>query len=559
MLLKIKRRIALNRKKKFVSNIQIKVIADLNIVKQYVEQCTLFDNLQIVNEFNDRDNARKYVYAPKSNPMDSNQFREAMFSLLGRNLDYILVSSTLDDYPIIGACCIEDAIIYKEKYNVAALQKDNSISCGKLLRLPGYNKIETCININEAISGISLVDESFLLKNILYVPEYHNQLQTKIYNKKKKMVFVMPIFMAVGGVERNTIEIMRCLQEEYDFCVITMERHSKGQGSLNYQLNKLCVANYDLRELVEYNDYFSAMEQLKSIYNPDIIWLCNNSNWLEDNLLEFRRLFSKQAIVAQDVYDTKYGWIEYYNREGIHLLDRYIAINKKIEECFINQYSISKDKIDVIYPAVDDGKIRKEIDIPIDREAICKKYGLNPTKKYFAYVGRLMDQKNPLRYVRLATKAINKYSDMEWIIVGDGALAAQVEDAIKANNMTDKIKRIPYVSNVPELYKVIDGLVIVSYYEGMPIVSIEAMSMGVPIFGTDVGDLKIFVDKYNCGNIISIDKQDDFEAFELWYKNYLFYKKNAEKNALNILDFFSANNLALLYKETFEKALKDLR
>ena len=185
MLLKIKRRIALNRKKKFVSNIQIKVIADLNIVKQYVEQCTLFDNLQIVNEFNDRDNARKYVYAPKSNPMDSNQFREAMFSLLGRNLDYILVSSTLDDYPIIGACCIEDAIIYKEKYNVAALQKDNSISCGKLLRLPGYNKIETCININEAISGISLVDESFLLKNILYVPEYHNQLQTKIYNKKK--------------------------------------------------------------------------------------------------------------------------------------------------------------------------------------------------------------------------------------------------------------------------------------------------------------------------------------------------------------------------------------
>ena len=63
----------------------------------------------------------------------------------------------------------------------------------------------------------------------------------------------------------------------------------------------------------------------------------------------------------------------------------------------------------------------------------------------------------------------------------------------------------------------------------------------------------------NCGNIISIDKQDDFEAFELWYKNYLFYKKNAEKNALNVLDFFSANNLALLYKESFEKALKDLR
>ncbi len=538
--------------------IQIKIITDnKELLKDYVAKCNIFkDKVLIGADFTDAE-ARRYVYAPKDRPMDSNQMLEVVFTLLSRNLDYVVVSNTLDDFPVIGAKCIDDAVVYS-KDSCESLQDIMAGSkplCGRLLRLSGYDKDDTSIDIQSIIKGAELRQEFFLVTKDKSIPPYINFDMSYSFSKTKKLIFVMPIFMAVGGVERNTIEIMRTLQDEYEFVVVTMERHAKGQGSLNYQLSNLCHANYDLRELVDFDDYFMAFDQLKKMYNPDVLWLCNNSPWLEANLLKFREVFANQAIVAQDVYDTKYGWIEYYDSEGIHSLDGYIAINKKIEESFINEHNIPVEKIDVIYPAVDDKKIRDEIAIPVDREGICKKYGLDPAKKHFTYVGRLTAQKNPVRYSKLAMEAMNKYEDMEWVIVGDGELAGEVDKFIQDNKLDGKLIRLPYVANVPELYKVIDGLVIVSFYEGMPIVSIEAMSMGVPIFGTDVGDLKIFVDKYGYGNIIPIENENDFEEFEKWYAKYPEYKANAISNAKEVLDFFSANTLAKLYKNSFEKGI----
>lgn len=539
--------------------IQIQVITDNQArFQEYVAKCQIFDGkVKIVKEFQN-EASRKYCYAPKKRPVDANQMLEVAFTLLTRDFDYIIVSNTLDDYPVIGALCIEDAIIYSCQTcgNIPNILQKSRTLCGKLLRLSGYDRDDSTINFSEISKGIALSADSYLISGGGTVPAYHDYDIEYKFKKNKKLVFVMPIFMAVGGVERNTIEIMRSLQDEYEFCVITMERHSKEQGSLNYQLDKLCHANYDLKELVEFDDYFAAFEQLKKMYSPDVIWLCNNSPWLEANLGRFREVFGNQAIIAQDVYDTKYGWIEYYNSEEIHALDGYIAINRKIEEAFINEHRIPQEKIDVIYPAVDDKKIRNEIAIPVDREAICKKYGLDPKKKHFTYVGRLTSQKNPIRYAELARKALHDYEDMEWIIVGDGELASQVDEFISTNKLQTKLIRLPYVANVPELYKVIDGLIILSYYEGMPIVSIEAMSMCVPIFGTDVGDLKIFVEKNKCGQIIPIENEDDYSEFKKWYQKYDEYKKNATENAAETLDFFSANTLAKLYITSFEKGIK---
>ncbi len=527
---------------------------DDGLWKKYEHSIKVFgENVKICKEFSSK-KIRQYIYNPIDKPIDANQFTEVVFQLLSLDLDYLIVSNTLDNYPIIGTKNMEDAIVFARRFgSVNGLKENNKPKCGKLLRLSGYSKDDSVANLQDEFSDIRLENESYLVSNGGIIPAYRKIGSIAPYQKRKKMVFVLPIFMAVGGVERNTIEIMRCLQEEYEFCVITMERHSKEQGSLNYQLDGLCVANYDLRELVEFNNYFDALSTLKEMYQPDILWLCNNSPWLEANLLKFRELFSKQKIVAQDVYDTKYGWIEYYASEGIHSLDKFIAINKKIEQAFIEEYKIEESRIDVIYPAVDDKKIRNEIAVPVNREAICKKYGLDSNKKHFTYVGRLTNQKNPLRYASLAKKILEENEDMEWLIVGDGELAEQVDVYISANHLEGKLIRLPYVANVPELYKVIDGLVIFSFYEGMPIVSIEAMSMGVPIFGTDVGDLRLFVEKINCGRIIPIENEDDYTEFMNWYHSYETYKKNAVDSAAEILDFFSASTLAELYKKSFEK------
>lgn len=501
-----------------------------------------------------------YCYAPECVPLDELQMAQVAYGLLHVRYDFVVVSKSLAEYPIIAAEKLEDVFVYWNGYRKEELlhPTDGISRCGRLLRLAGENHTESTVDLREVMPDYRFEDEYRLKYALDDKPIYRTISVGDFQNTKsdKPVVFVMPIFMAVGGVERNTIETMRSLQDKYSFVVITMERHASAQGSLHSQLYGLCDGIIDMRELFEFDNYLDVLNNLREIYRPSIVWLCNNSPWLEANSVAFRNVFNDAAIIAQDVYDTKYGWIEYYHTEGIQSFDRFIAINQKIKEAFIDEYKIEEEKIDVIYPVVDDKKIRKEKSLDKSRAEICAKYGLDTEKRHFAYVGRLTEQKDPVRYVRLAAQAIRKYPDMEWVIVGDGHLKEKVDEAIRNEAMEGKIIPIPYVENVPELYRVIDGLIMVSIYEGMPIVSIEAMSMGVPVFGTDVGDLRLFVEKYELGKIIPIDNTDDIGEFEKWLGCYDEYKANAVRNSTEILDFFSANELAKKYIYSFEQGCK---
>ncbi|MBR3834612.1 MAG: glycosyltransferase family 4 protein [Lachnospiraceae bacterium] len=544
-----------NIEQSFVDSIQIKVdCSDEAVFEGYKANCNILkEKVNVVKDFTDSV-ARRFVYKPSKNCIDANQMLEVAYTLLCRDLDYVIVSSTLDDFPVVGASGLEDCIIYSADTckSVKNITDGNQSYCGRLLRLPGYNATEENFNLNDAIANIELKNEFFLVQGNKEIPVYQPVNMSYNYKSDKKMVFVLPIFMAVGGVERNTVEIMRALQDKYDFCVITMERHAKGQGSLNYQLNGLCEANYDLRELVEFDDYFDALNRFKEMYKPDVVWLCNNSPWLETNMLKFREIFNQQTIVAQDVYDTKYGWIEYYDSEGIHTLDKYIAVNEKIKTVFMDKYGLSEEKISVIYSAIDDSRIRNTINKSWDRVSLCQKYGVNPDKKHIALIGRMTDQKNPLRYLDMINSVKEYHDEIEFLVVGDGALSEQVDERIASYNLENCVTRIKFVDSTPELFQILDGLVLTSVYEGLAIVSIEAMSIGVPVLSTDTGDLKLFIDKTNGGVIID-ENISDRDNFVKWYENLDEYAENSKKYSMEILDFFSAVNIAKQYCELFDK------
>lgn len=563
-------------REKFIDQIQIMIqTEDTGILEEYIRACSILqEKVRIVGRFPDGvqkeysaagieehtgGNIRSYEYIPRRRAMDGNQMLEAVYALLSRDLDYVIVSNTLDDFPLVGADCLEDALIYSADRCGSAdgIAKADKKLCGKLLRLSGYHKSDVTINLMEQLPGaeLELFQESYIIQKdgVRELPVYHPVDMTYHHTGQKKMVFVVPIFMAVGGVERNTIEIMRALQNQYEFCVITMERHAKGQGSLNHQLKGLCVANYDLRELVEFDDYFDALRRLREMYHPEVVWLCNNSPWLEANMLSFREIFEEQTIVAQDVYDTKYGWIEYYNTDGMHRVDKYIAVNEKIKTVFMETYGLAEQDIRVIYSAIDDSRIRAVMDQSWNREELCAKYGLDSSKKHIALIGRMTEQKDPIRYLDMIRQVRPKHDEIEFLLVGDGTLSEQVDQYKTEHDLTQCVKRIKFVESTPELFQVLDGLVLTSVYEGLAIVSIEAMCIGVPILSTDTGDLKLFLDQTKGGHIIDSSMSDP-ENFEFWYSRMGEYKKNAGQHGREILDFFSAVNIAKQYQALFDES-----
>ena len=320
-------------------------------------------------------------------------------------------------------------------------------------------------------------------------------------------------------------------------------------------MKDMCEYIFDLREIAEFECYLSILYELEEMFRPDAIWLCNNSPWFETNTMQIRNIFKSTPIIAQDVYDTKEGWIEYYNTPVAKLFDRYIAITELIRECFRNKYGIVDEKIDVIYPVVDGTRVKNALSSEETYEQICEEYKLDPDAEHYSFIARLSEQKNPIRYLELVKAVHQKYdTKVQFIMVGDGPLSEEIDCYITENHMEKMIKRISYIADVPRFMRVLNGLIMTSNYEGMPIVSIEAMSMSVPVMSTDAGDLKRFLKKTEGGIIID-EKRSDVQNFEMFRANLSKYSENAKEHATEILEFFSSDNVARKYIDTFEKAM----
>lgn len=541
--------------------IQIKCeVQDRDIINQYKDICEKLKSVVISDEECKDNNYECYVYRISNAryAMEKIQFFNVIFCLMVYNYDFIVLSDNLEYFPNVYFNTIDDAMIVSKSIgNIENLFRSNMDVKGRYIRIPGSKRIKETININDLCSTMNISNDKELIIGNGKIIETHNDYIVDTINKKKPIIIIFPVFMAVGGVERNTVEVMMRLKDLYDFVIVTFEYHRKEQGSLYYQIANSVITYIDLAEISEFNEYISILNKIKIMYEPDVVWICNSSPWFMEHSKDIRNIFNNSPIIDQDVYDYTYGWIEYYDRPEIYAYDRFIAVNEKIKEKFIKQFGIKSDDIDLVYSAIDVTNIKKINNSNISRESILKKYNLEYDKKYFAFIGRFTEQKQPHKIVELAQYVMNKYDDIKFIMAGDGELSQEIDNLISQYKLQDKVIRIKYIANTVEFLSVMDGIMINSIFEGLPIVTIEAMCVGTPILATDVGDLKLFVDKYNIGVISNSHEIKDINtAFDKFYSNLEEYKNNTKIHMKDNIEFFSSERAAKLMNESFIKAME---
>jgi len=101
-------------------------------------------------------------------------------------------------------------------------------------------------------------------------------------------------------------------------------------------------------------------------------------------------------------------------------------------------------------------------------------------------VGRLWVQKNPQCFVRAAIQVAAQRPQVSFFMIGDGEFRHELEAAIRASGQADRIRILGWRSDVPELLKALDLMVLPSRWEGMPLAVLEAMSSAVPVIASDI-------------------------------------------------------------------------
>jgi glycosyltransferase involved in cell wall biosynthesis len=105
-----------------------------------------------------------------------------------------------------------------------------------------------------------------------------------------------------------------------------------------------------------------------------------------------------------------------------------------------------------------------------------------------AYLGRLDEEKGPLRFVEAFARAARDPSFTACgLVVGDGALRDAVGAEIARHGLGARLRQEPYGGAVAPWLACMSLFVLPSRWESLPISVLEAMSAGVPVLATAVG------------------------------------------------------------------------
>lgn len=366
---------------------------------------------------------------------------------------------------------------------------------------------------------------------------------------ERPAVLVLSGFFAVGGVERNTIEIVRHLRDQYRFLVVTFERHTASVGSLHHQLDDLDVPVLDLGHLIAPSAFLDSLAALRVALRPGHVWIVNGATWLVEQAAAVRLLFSDATIIDQQAYDDREGWIGAFHNAGILASDRFIAVNRRIQERFVQTYRIPVQRIDLIYPAIAPERVCDVEEKRGKRHSLERAFGLEGEGLRIGLIGRLSPQKRVDRFLDLAAGSQGSAPPCRFVVVGQGPL----EDDLKADVARRGLSHVAFVryfACASDIGACLDGLVVASDYEGLPIALLEGMAMGIPFLATDVGDIRHVQETYG-GGIVLDDWSQSETAFGPWLARWPDLRRELRESRDRLLRDFSAGTLAARYERLF--------
>lgn len=124
-------------------------------------------------------------------------------------------------------------------------------------------------------------------------------------------------------------------------------------------------------------------------------------------------------------------------------------------------------------------------DLP-SRQEVRADLGLAGDAAVVGFVGRLVEQKNPLLLVHAFARVRRQLPKARLVLVGDGPLLPRVQAAAASLGVTESVMVLGHQDGQRTM-PAFDVLALPSRYEGMPYVLIEALAAGLPIVATPVG------------------------------------------------------------------------
>ena len=204
-------------------------------------------------------------------------------------------------------------------------------------------------------------------------------------------------------------------------------------------------------------------------------------------------------------YDAS-SWVE---KTAIEMADALIAVSEETKEDVIKHFNVDESKIHVIYNG-----INLQQYITTSETNTLDDYGVDKTKPYVLFVGRITRQKGIIHLVNAI-----KYIDPDTqIVLCAGApdtpeIGKEMEDAVnevkKTRDNVIWIDKMVTKEEIIQLYSHAHVFCCPSIYEPFGIINIEAMACDTAVVASAVGGIKEVVVHGETGLLIPLEQQKE--------------------------------------------------
>ena len=227
------------------------------------------------------------------------------------------------------------------------------------------------------------------------------------------------------------------------------------------------------------------------------------------------------------------------NADIFRRYDKIVCVSKVARHSFVDTAGFS-DNVHAYFNPLNSKTIKEKsrhtVELPTDVPLICA-------------VGRLSPEKGFDRLVRIHKNLLDKGLRHRLVIVGEGQERAKIQEIIQQTNTEDSVILAGYQSNPYPYMKKSRFLVISSYTEGLPVISMEALSLGVPVVSTIPSIGEVFGGE-TCGIVAENDNASLETAISRMLTDEGFYeqaKAGAEKRS----SFFDGKRMVQEIEELF--------
>lgn len=342
-----------------------------------------------------------------------------------------------------------------------------------------------------------------------------------------KICFITNELFSLGGAQRVLSVLANNLLQEYEVHITWTSNNQTIDRSLydldfriglhnNRNLYSKKVINKLLRGLNKvtgivnkeiFEPVFKEIAYPRKLQEEYINYINNNQY---DLVIGVGGYFSViLGIISDKVMAKTIGWqhnsyeaylknrYRYYWNEDILFekyipkLDRYIVLNNHDKEMFKREKNI---ECQVIYnPRSFNSKEKSKVN-----------------KKQFLAAGRFNYQKG----FDLLIESFNTFSktndDWQLVIVGEGKEKFKLLERINKYNLQDRIRVESFTNNIKEYFLNSSVLLLPSRWEGMPMIVLEALEMGVPVISYDITAVEPLITNGKEGIVVKSFDNDEF-------------------------------------------------